>query len=319
MRYLRCLGFDLCMQHDTIAPMSKSGAVFTMFCQRCGYPLDGASSKSCPECGRAFDPDNALTFDQHAWAWRSRRLTRLAFKLTACVALIMFLAVGSWIGWLYAEDARTRRAEARIQALGGKSYTVLFWPEQRWESLEQRWSWFRAPRKLKSAEIWHTSATDDDLAIIARSSVQWLHLSNTQISDQGMQHLRDHPTITNLHAPHALTDAGLASIATIPNLKMLDLNGTQVTGSGLAHLAGHANLANLGLGRLAIHPGDLTHLQNLPSLRSFVLVHPMIDDQHVNELIRLPQIERVTFWHTSITPAGFQRLEQQRPDVKWNY
>jgi predicted amidophosphoribosyltransferase len=33
-----------------------------MFCIECGYPLDGLPEPRCPECGRAFDPDDPESY-----------------------------------------------------------------------------------------------------------------------------------------------------------------------------------------------------------------------------------------------------------------
>lgn len=33
-----------------------------MYCRKCRYPLDGLSENRCPECGRAFDPQNPSTW-----------------------------------------------------------------------------------------------------------------------------------------------------------------------------------------------------------------------------------------------------------------
>ena len=34
-----------------------------MYCKRCRYEVRGVESGACPECGRAFDPDDPRTFD----------------------------------------------------------------------------------------------------------------------------------------------------------------------------------------------------------------------------------------------------------------
>ena len=39
-----------------------------MFCIECGYPLDGLPEPRCPECGRAFDPDDPGSFREDVGA-----------------------------------------------------------------------------------------------------------------------------------------------------------------------------------------------------------------------------------------------------------
>ncbi|MCC7292507.1 MAG: hypothetical protein IT449_10655 [Phycisphaerales bacterium] len=59
------------------------------FCIFCGYPLRGLPSGICPECGRAFDPENPKTFDSSARQSHRRRWRRAGIALLI-LALIVF-------------------------------------------------------------------------------------------------------------------------------------------------------------------------------------------------------------------------------------
>ena len=50
--------------------MTANVSMPSRYCRRCSYVLDGLESKKCPECGRAFNPDNTRTY---------RRKPRLTF------------------------------------------------------------------------------------------------------------------------------------------------------------------------------------------------------------------------------------------------
>jgi hypothetical protein len=64
----------------------------TMWCKTCGYALDGLGEERCPECGRAFDPDN-----KRSYLSRPYRVGR-AFTLVALISLIVaVLGAGLWI------------------------------------------------------------------------------------------------------------------------------------------------------------------------------------------------------------------------------
>lgn len=39
-----------------------------MFCLNCHYDLRGNASKTCPECGHAFDPQDPSSYVTHAWS-----------------------------------------------------------------------------------------------------------------------------------------------------------------------------------------------------------------------------------------------------------
>jgi hypothetical protein len=44
-------------------------------CLGCNYPLRGLPESVCPECGRAFDPDDTSTYRHGPWRPRWRRRT----------------------------------------------------------------------------------------------------------------------------------------------------------------------------------------------------------------------------------------------------
>ena len=69
--------------------MSNESAIpSTARCLRCGYLLHGLPSTVCPECGRAFDPADASTYDLRLPDWRRRRkIKRIAFAVIGCIAL----------------------------------------------------------------------------------------------------------------------------------------------------------------------------------------------------------------------------------------
>lgn len=59
----------------------------TARCLKCGYLLCGLPTSVCPECGRAFDPTDASTYDLRPPEWRKRRIKRIVFVVAGCIAL----------------------------------------------------------------------------------------------------------------------------------------------------------------------------------------------------------------------------------------
>ena len=70
-----------------------------IYCRGCDYILDGLDRHVCPECGRAFDPD-----DPSSIAQRSRRARRVRFIARGLlVSLIVILVPFLWpsgFGWM---------------------------------------------------------------------------------------------------------------------------------------------------------------------------------------------------------------------------
>jgi hypothetical protein len=71
----------------------------TMWCRKCGYPLDGLSENRCPECGREFDPDNKRSY--LSWPFRVGRTfsTAAAFSFVFAVLTAML-----WVRSYYVVD-----------------------------------------------------------------------------------------------------------------------------------------------------------------------------------------------------------------------
>lgn len=98
---------------------SQQGRPASRYCRRCGYCLDRLGSSKCPECGKAFDPDDRATFDRRPWhRWRRR-----AVRATLVVLLVAQVAFASAVLWLVhgwgSEQARIRR----LERAGGRAYT----------------------------------------------------------------------------------------------------------------------------------------------------------------------------------------------------
>ncbi len=73
-----------------------------------------------------------------------------------------------------------------------------------------------------------------------------LNLRGTEITDKGLEHLKDAKSLTRLHLERTkITDAGLANLAGLENLEYLNLYGTEVTDAGVQSLAGLKNLKRL--------------------------------------------------------------------------
>ena len=71
--------------------MSDSPHQFDRFCLSCRHSLRGISSRKCPECGRAFDPDDPRT--------TSSRATRKLWFVLECVCRYLIIASGVLVGF----------------------------------------------------------------------------------------------------------------------------------------------------------------------------------------------------------------------------
>jgi mono/diheme cytochrome c family protein len=91
---------------------------------------------------------------------------------------------------------------------------------------------------------------DAQLAMLRPVSEQiaWLGLAGTQVTDAGLAQIKDLKNLRRLHLEKTgITDAGLVHLKGLTELRYLNLYGTKVTDAGLEHLKGLKNLQKLYL------------------------------------------------------------------------
>jgi hypothetical protein len=108
--------------------------------------------------------------------------------------------------------------------------------------------------RLRNVHISESHLSNRGLAALAQlPQIEHLTLQSNDITDAGVRALEKNSTLETLwigglsHHPSQLTDAAVADLASIPNLRVLELQHTQVTVSGLQPLKDHPRLAELHL------------------------------------------------------------------------
>jgi hypothetical protein len=101
------------------------------------------------------------------------------------------------------------------------------------------------------------------------SSLRYLSLIRTRVTDGGLIRLEGHKTLEMLNLDFTqITDAGLARMNGLPSLKQLSLGHTKVTDAGLVSLKGLAGILRLDLSRTQVTDAGLTSLRRaLPQAR----------------------------------------------------
>jgi uncharacterized membrane protein len=112
-------------------------------------------------------------------------------------------------------------------------------------------------------------------------------------------------------------DAQLVTLAALgPVIHWLDLGETAVSDAGLAQLSTMSELRRLQLDRTAVTDAGLAALAPLARLESLNLFGTAVTDGGLVALEALPRLRRLHVWQTQVTPAGAQALAKEQTDAR---
>lgn len=124
---------------------------------------------------------------------------------------------------------------------------------------------------------------------------------------------------TALNVAKDFGDQGLLPLAGVADkITSLDLARTKVTDAGLAQLAGMKNLKELHLENTGITDAGLDHLKGLASLEYLNLYNTKITDAGAQKLTELTKLKAVYLWQTGVTAAGIAQIKGKLPTTQIN-
>jgi Leucine-rich repeat (LRR) protein len=206
-------------------------------------------------------------------------------------------------------------------------------------------------KNLRTLSLRSTQVTDDGLAALSQArNLETLVLEFTRVSGPGLVHLEHLPKLAVLSlnpnrntadktqidlSPLAegflalralkvggnnLTDAHLASVATVKNLQTLTfrtLGFTKFTDAGLAPLANLTNLRELRInGSVKVSDAGMVHLTKLNRLEKLDLGRTRISSAVVASLGKLPALKELEVVGSGFGPDGIQALRKLNPKVR---
>jgi hypothetical protein len=135
-------------------------------------------------------------------------------------------------------------------------------------------------------------------------------------TDNDLRHLAHLTGVRNLDCSksHAITDAGVAHIAGLRELRELDLYWTAVTDASLEAIGRMHQLTHLHLGLTKVTGPGVVHLARLQKLWRLSLECTTVDDSVVPILATLSSLRRLALWDTRITVDGLARLRAALPN-----
>ncbi|XP_008394857.1 uncharacterized protein LOC103456832 isoform X1 [Poecilia reticulata] len=189
--------------------------------------------------------------------------------------------------------------------------------------------------QLRLLSIKQTKVKDIS-ALAGMSSLQTLNLNGTGVTEESLESISTHPTLSSLslggisvkdgnHAlkiisglklthltlpgRHTVTDGGLAFLCRLTLLSELDLKDyTQVTDQGVSQLAAMTRLKKLSLSNTQVTDAGLPSLRGLQELQELCLDRTAVTSRGVAELITcLPQLQVLGLASTHVGDSVVRR------------
>jgi len=183
-----------------------------------------------------------------------------------------------------------------------------------------------ADTTAEEPEEWIISTEDEALAWLEQSgasvgfdyddrTVASIDLAFLRITDDQLQILAFFPQLKELDLTGTdVSDVGLATLSGLRELESLKLRGTILTDAGLEHFAALSKLKILDLSRTTVSDIGLTLLAEMPELRYLLLNHTQVTDEGLILLSRMSTLRGINLIGTQATQDAIAELQEQMPD-----
>jgi hypothetical protein len=146
--------------------------------------------------------------------------------------------------------------------------------------------------------------------------VRVVQLLGDDITDDDLRVLKDLPRLVRLSIGGRITDAGLAHLRGLEELKFLFLTGTAISDAGLKELKALPSLEALDLARTKIRGDGLGHLKEFPNLKTLDLMGTDVSDSCLAHIKGLTNLRSLNLERTKMTDSAVAELKQALPECK---
>ena len=186
------------------------------------------------------------------------------------------------------------------------------------------WPWLRRAigqeyfQTVVSVKLDNTKVTDEDLLLIGKlPRLHTLSLNFTQVSDEGLAHVRNCRQLNYLGlAETKVTGEGLVHVAGMTELEDLILQYAPVDDRGIEHLRGLRHLTYVNLGNTRVTSKCVDPLATMPMLEGVNLAGTAVDDAAVPQLLAMKNLREVSLGGTRLSGAALLQLEDARPRLE---
>ena len=176
------------------------------------------------------------------------------------------------------------------------------------------------PFTVVKVELRHRGKmAEDDLANLAPlTATEDVLLGNDSLTGVGCRYFATMPNLRRIQLwGTQVNEEGLREIAKLKNLTMLNIgNNRNITDAALEHIKDMNNLQVLNIGATSITDEGLRHVANLENLTSLTLLRTKITDAGLSHLARLRKLESLNLREANVTAEGIKRLKAQLPNCQ---
>jgi internalin A len=162
---------------------------------------------------------------------------------------------------------------------------------------------------LEFLELSYTNITDDGLSHLAKLPALKELMLPEGTTAKGLRHLSGMSKLEKLSLQTRLEDSGFSYLTNLPNLKSLSLNrNTAVSDEGLKDLSGFSSLESISIDSNKMTGEGLKYLKSIPALKEVSLNLTMINDEGMQYLSGLP-ITGISLRNTVVTDRGLEAIK----------
>jgi hypothetical protein len=153
---------------------------------------------------------------------------------------------------------------------------------------------------------------------LAPDALQSVHPTKKLVTDEDLQHLSHLTGLRSLDCSkgHKITDAGVAHLRDMVEMRRLDLYWSAVTDAALSSLTRMAHLEYLHLGLTRIKGPGLARLVALQRLQVLNLENTDVDDAALPYLARQQSLRKLILWGTRVSVRGLKDLQAVLPGTE---
>jgi Leucine-rich repeat (LRR) protein len=162
--------------------------------------------------------------------------------------------------------------------------------------------------ELKVLELGGHLINDRAIEHLKGLQLVWVGARETAITDESLELLATMPLRHAYFEDSPITDVGMAALARVRSLNILDVSGTRITDAGLAAFEGHGRLSALDAGDTSIGDEGIRHISGVPGLMALRIPNTDVTDEGLRHLVDSKKLNSLDLHGTAVTDEGIARL-----------